>query len=890
VETKQQLEAARANSDVVLQDADKFQEEKDKLASNLEDLTAERNHLAEKNMKVQLLLADKDASLATLQETTRSRDSLQDEVEQLKQQNDEGLSQIQILTGERDNWKTKAKKSQQLANEAETSVQALQEQMEQMRNAERYSVDGEMKSVQIQIDGLLTERTELKTALAREQNSVATAETEISSLRGSLAGMASLQIEIDRLATSNADLSSQLASLAAQRDELQSSVAVSESRSIEAKSAMSSLEAERDKDAETLRQQNTQVMAQSAALQSEQAKLNALASRFEQVESALEESKHALTESEKRFADLESQHQAVETKVGDLLAERNELQAAVEKATLDLIAAETLASSSSDVEKECAVLLKNFTALGEDVEEAQKQRLAAEERLQDLSTERDRLLESIAIAEAKSEAAEQELASVDVSGLQKESAKFRDRLKLSPEDDAVGTLEQLQQDYSDLLDDNYRLRENLGDYEAEIDELVGERDEWMAQAQKKTPVTSPETSRSTAETQGMDGMQELCEELQRQLQSITRDRDIWKETAESATRTGNKGERRGRSRSVARDDSSVMSDMSDQKMLLQQAIEYRDRRDGKKSSSMFSFGGRRASKFESDPGANEPDREELIDQLTEAQEQNERTISQLKTEVFELNKSLKEDVYSNKKKTEAIEQENSAYELKVMVLEQELERLSSEVGASQGPEDTERIRSLQRDLTNFQNEKKDVEQEIASLQTHFDKLHRASTQEVVHKQTKIDHLKTLQDDFQAKIDALENMMLAIDKENETLREIAQKAGNFSIDSDLGRVLAENDKDVKIAQLHNQLVELRMQGHQQLTDKVLQLQDEKLQMQAVMEEHFQIVAEENESILEDLEMRLSAREQTIKQLESMLDQRNGVGGASLSGTSHSGESR
>jgi viroplasmin and RNaseH domain-containing protein len=412
----------------------------------------------------------------------------------------------------------------------------------------------------------------------------------------------------------------------------------------------------------------------------------------------------------------------------------------------------------------------------------------------------------------------------------------------------------------------------------------------MAQAQKTTPGTSPETSRSTTEPQGMDGMQELCEELQRQLQSITRDRDVWKETAESATKTGNKGERRGRSRSIARDDSSVMSDMSDQKMLLQQAIEYRNRRDSKKSSSIFSFG-QRASKVESDPGADESDREQLIDQLTEAQEQNQQTISQLKTEVVELNRSLKEDVYSSKKRSEVIEQENAAYELKVMVLEQELERLSSEASTSQGPQDTEQIQSLQRDLNNFQNEKKNAEQEIALLQTDFDKLHRASTQEVVHKQTEIDHLKTLQADFQAKIDALENMMLAIDKENETLREIAQKAGSFSIDSDLGKVLAEDDKDVKIAQLHDQLIKLRMQGHQQLADKVLHMQDEKRQMQAAMEEHFQIVAEENETLLEDLEMRLGAREQTIKQLESVLDQINGVGVVSLSGTSnHSGESR
>lgn len=1151
-ETKTSLVEVTAKSEVSVQDIERIQTEKVNLASTIEELTTERNQLVEKNMEIQFELADKDSSLASLKDTNRSRDTLQQDLDHLKQQAKETESQIEVLTVERDDWKKEAEISQQRANEAESEVQAVQEQMEQMQRADRDAMDGEMKSVQIQIDDLLTERTELKTCLAKEQESVATAETEISSLRSSLAGMAALQIEIERLTDSNLELSSQLASLATQRDELQSSAAIAESRSVEARSTVTALEAERDelrlvkKESDTLRDQNMQVMMQVAELQSEQAKLRTAASRVDEVELTLAESRQALVESEKQFVDLESQYSdmestnannlkseqaklstalsrideteealeesrdalaesekqladleiryrdmesahaehlqseraklssasssvdevqaalaesrqalvesekrfadleiryndmestnvetlkleqaklndalsrvdeteaafvessdalaesekrlsdleiqysdmestnteslqseraklnaasskadevqaelaesrqalvetgkqladlevrysdmestnaenlqleqaklsaassrigeaesaldeskqalvasekqladlevrysAMETKVEELIAEREELQVAVDKAQLERTQAQAAALSSSDLEKEYTILLEKNAALEKECKETQNHQITIEDELDEVSSERDALLDSIVIAEDKAAEASKALAAAtaDATALKKETDELRDRLNLSSEEDVVVALEHLQQDYSDLLDDNDRLRENMVDFEAEIDELVAERDDWMAQAQKATPGTSPETSRSTTEPQGMDGMMELCEELQRQLQSVTRDRDTWKETAESATRAGNKGEKK-RNITVS-DDSSVMSDMSDQKILLQQAVEYRERRDSKKPSGIFSFTTQRPAA--TDAGANEAEREELIDRLTESQEQNEQTIEQLKKEVVLLNTSLKEDAYASKKRTDVIDQENQAYELKCMMLEQEIERLSAEAGTTMGPKDTKKLKALETDLSNFQKEKKDAEREIASLQADFDKLHRATTQDVVHKQTEIDHLKTIQADFQAKVDALENMMLAIDQENETLREVAQKAANFSLESDLGKKLEEDDKDVKIAQLHHQLIELRMQGHQQLADKVLSLQDEKRQMQIEMEKHYEIVAEENGSILEDLEMRLQAREETIKQLEAVLDQLSGVSAESLSGS-------
>jgi hypothetical protein len=860
------LDSEKAN-----QELQTLRHENERLAAYVEEITQERDHLVEKNMEVQLQLAERDSSLASLDEAKRARSSVQSELDNLRDLNSALESQIEILTNERNHWQQMAEASEHQAGEANDALISLEEQMDQMRRVERDQMNWEIKAFQSQIDDLLNERDHLRASLAKADESIATAETEISSLQSSVSEMDAMRTKVDALIVENMDLEARLALLVKERDAL----TLMKSKCVEADSKIESLQAEREellvvqREASTLREQNSKFVGQIAGLEAGCLNLQAAA---EHSNKELDVAKHRLLESEQQLTKLETQYADLESRIDAVIAERDALQSSLALTQMELANANFAVSSSMAVESELLQLKAAHSELTKDSEAMQLKRGAIEEELAELLIERDQLKESVAIAERKSEELSNKLSLVSESeklltDLKKEIIQIRDMLNISAEEDVLTTIEHLQQDYSDLLDENDRMRESIADFEGEIEELHAEREVVLSQVEKGHPGSASEASTDAT------GMQELCEELQRQLQAMARDRDTWKETAESATRAGNSADRRRRP-PVDNDDCSVSSGRTaatEQKMLLQQALEYRERRDGKKSSWGFSpFGAQRSTKFETDPTDEASARELLIDRLTEDNEMYQETITKLRSELVGLNISLKEESYSTKKKLDALYQENQAYELKVMVLEQELERLGTEAKGNGEPNDSKRTQALERELQLCQSEKDEAEQKIASLRTDFDKLHRASAIDSHHKQVEIDHLKTIQGDIQAKVDALENMMDAINQENETLRQIAQKAGNFSLDSDLGKQIEEDDKDVKIAQLYHELVDLRLQGHQKLKDQVLQLQGEKRDMQNAMEEHFQIVDEENRSHLEDLEMRLRAREQTIKQLEHVLE--------------------
>lgn len=876
-EWKLKAEALRYESNSVLDSENTKQElhsirhENERLAAYVEELTQERNHLVEKNMEVQLQLADRDSSLASLDEAKRARTAVQAELDDLRELNSAMESQIENITNERNHWQQMAEASEHQAGEANDALISLEEQMDQMRRVERDQMNWEMKAFQSQIDDLLNERDNLRASLAKADESIATAETEISSLQSSLSEIDMLRIKVDTLTHENVDLEDRLALLVKELDELN----LVKSKCVEADSKIESLQAEREEllvsqnEASTLRDQNTKFMGKIADLEADCWKLRTAAEHSDKERDAATK---RMLDSEQQLANLESQYGEMESQIENLNAERESLQSSLALAQMELAKANVALSSSMAAESELVQLKAAHAELTKDSDALQSKRAAIEEELAELLIERDQLKESVALAERKAEELSNKLALAGASekvliDLKTELIQIRDMLNISADDDVLTTIEHLQQDYSDLLDENDRMRESIADVEGEIEELHAEREVLISQAEKGPPGSASEASTDAT------GMQELCEELQRQLQAMARDRDTWKETAESATRVGNSTDRRRRP-PVDNDDCSVSSGRTaatEQKILLQQALEYRERRDGKRSSWGFSpFGAQRSTKVETDPTDEASARELLIDRLTEDNEMYQETITKLRSELVGLNISLKEESYSTKKKLDALDQENQAYELKVMVLEQELERLGAEFRVNGEPIDSKRVQALERELQLCQSEKNDAEQKIASLRTEFDKLHRASAIDSHHKQVEIDHLKTIQGDIQAKVDALENMMNAINQENETLRQIAQKAGNFSLDSDLGKQIEEDDKDVKIAQLYHELADLRLQGHQKLKDQVLQLQGEKRDMQNAMEKHYQIVDEENRSHLEDLEMRLRAREQTIKQLEHVLE--------------------
>ncbi len=854
-----------------------LQAENKRLAAMVDEMDEERKQLVEKNMEVQMQLADRDTTRASLDEAKRARISLQADLDSLRERHAVMDQKIESITNERDQWRQMAEASENQAGEANDALIALEEQMEQSRRIEREQMNGDMKALQSQIDDLVSERNQLKESLAKADISISNAVREASSLRLSLSELNAAKDKIGVLESENADLVAKMVASSNERDSLMASAALAESKSFDAHAELVLLKKEREElmeaklDAKRTREQNSQFLLEIAELQAAHAMLTAGANRAEAAEKELNHSKRVLLESEQQIAQLEKRYTDLEWQVDDLHRERESLIAASDATRHELkeVHASFVALQALEME------LKGLNAeLHSESATIRSQNKSLQKEVEALLNERDQLNESVLLANEKSERLLTRLSTFEETentliDLRKQIDEVRHRLNVSDEESVVTAIKLLQQDYSDVLDENDRLRESLADLDGEIVELHAEREELLSQAERRAVGALSVASQSSNTA---TGMQELCEELQRQLQAMTRDRDSWKETADTVARTGNKGERK---RAIADSDdcsvSSARSVGSEQQMLLRQAMEYRDKRDGKKSSWGFStFGVQRPTKVDTESIADSSVREELIDRLAELNETYLETISKLKSEVVGLNTSLKEESYSMKKKLNALEQENQAYELKIMALEHELDRIGSVTKSSDGPGARGRSESLELVFDQLQSEKETAERQVSLLKSQVDKLNSASARDAHQKQVEIDHLKTIQDDIQAKMNALENMMNAINQENETLRRIAEKATSFSLESDLGKQVEQDRKDVQIARLHHELAELQLQGHKKLKNQVLQLQSEKQEMQSAMEEHYLVMDEENRSHLEDLEMRLKARDETIKQLRGVLE--------------------
>lgn len=74
-----------------------------------------------------------------------------------------------------------------------------------------------------------------------------------------------------------------------------------------------------------------------------------------------------------------------------------------------------------------------------------------------------------------------------MADLKRENDEIRNQLNVTEGEDTILALEHLQQDYSDILDDNDRLRDSIGDYEAEMMDLVAERRRMDAKSTESDP-------------------------------------------------------------------------------------------------------------------------------------------------------------------------------------------------------------------------------------------------------------------------------------------------------------------------------------------------------------------------------------------------------------------
>ena len=260
------------------------------------------------------------------------------------------------------------------------------------------------------------------------------------------------------------------------------------------------------------------------------------------------------------------------------------------------------------------------------------------------------------------------------------------------------------------------------------------------------------------------------------------------------------------------------------------------------------------------------------------------TIRRLKSENIKLNSTMKSEIYNSNKKFETVVSENAAYVLKIQMLEIEMERMSCKLNDIEASSSKlkiyfgtgkKTIKELEDAMIVVDRQKKFAESECEALQKDFDSMATASNIATDRLTKEIDHMKKIQGGYDDKISAMEKMVLAINQENSTLREMSSFKGDFvSVSGSTHAGFVQDEKDVKIAQLHYELVNLRMRldtiRHEDLKQEIIMLEKEKLQLNARWEEKLAKISADNEEIMESLQFRLRSREETITLLEESLD--------------------
>jgi chromosome segregation ATPase len=297
-----------------------------------------------------------------------------------------------------------------------------------------------------------------------------------------------------------------------------------------------------------------------------------------------------------------------------------------------------------------------------EVEDLKSQNEFLQEEISTLTTQIDQLKDSVNYAENSESLLMSRLQDIEsmYDTLKSEIEQIRFHLKIGDEGDILETLIKLQQEYEDLIEENYRMQEIVSDLESEIEELHAETEELHSKSLSEASCKLPTKFSDNQE------IKQQLDDLEVKLQAVIKERDFWKDIAE-----------RYKSVPVEGDElltSTIRTDATEQKKLLQQAMEYCGRRDARKSWVFSSFSSQRQLK--ADHNVNDDlEREHLIDRLTEANKSYQETIMKLKSEVVGLNTSLKEESYTMRKKVDSLEQEKQAYEMKALTLEQELCRM-----------------------------------------------------------------------------------------------------------------------------------------------------------------------------------------------------------------------
>eukprot|EP00543_Licmophora_paradoxa_P018687 CAMPEP_0202460096 /NCGR_PEP_ID=MMETSP1360-20130828/41492_1 /ASSEMBLY_ACC=CAM_ASM_000848 /TAXON_ID=515479 /ORGANISM="Licmophora paradoxa, Strain CCMP2313" /LENGTH=327 /DNA_ID=CAMNT_0049081589 /DNA_START=1 /DNA_END=984 /DNA_ORIENTATION=- len=221
-------------------------------------------------------------------------------------------------------------------------------------------------------------------------------------------------------------------------------------------------------------------------------------------------------------------------------------------------------------------------------------------------------------------------------------------------------------------------------------------------------------------------------------------------------------------------------------------------------------------------------------------------LSKLKSQVEQLN----EEAEQNQKKIESLEHEKTAFEVKLMILEQEFERTSTEAkelqAAANAPLDEKKfdgmdlhgqIFELQRALEAASQGKQKAEEDAEFLRKEAEQIRETAKKSSDALNQEIEQLKKIQEDYEQKVKALESVIEAISSENQSMLDssVKQQSLGSGPNSDLQAELAK-------------------------------VQQEKLELETTMEKQLMAFEQANQMVIEDLRMQLKSRETAISMLE------------------------
>ena len=173
-------------------------------------------------------------------------------------------------------------------------------------------------------------------------------------------------------------------------------------------------------------------------------------------------------------------------------------------------------------------------------------------------------------------------------------------------------------------------------------------------------------------------------------------------------------------------------------------------------------------------------KDQVIEGLEKANEAHQQTISDLKSELVRLNASYKSEAYLSKKKIEDLTQENSAYEIKIVVLEKMLEKLGGPVDSysstahmtegvtlpattadaedeapqrdwSSPPKFHDRIKELEEKVDTLEREKHEVELKMQAVESDLESFQHTTKQSSIASIREIERLQQQNAEYERKL-------------------------------------------------------------------------------------------------------------------------------------------